>query len=569
MLKNFLAQRNKIVDRIQDVLNAQRRPVQFLQDRTGLSRALDDSFAASLGTSSSFQLKRQLEEAHRASGFSPRHVPELHNDLLDPAELVVRGFYCWYQTRWPGRNGRQRYARTVFDLYLIRCLQLLSMRIWDESADGAGDKLGDVQSLLDELWNGAPSDQPVLVRDARWLIPLAQSPTTDELVAYFEVAARVADSLPRDDQLEIQKAHALMIGGHLRSQIRHYCLSDGIDIDDPSVIRRTRTSNALDFALLIQHLASLLEAYEQAARGGDETKRLELAGAVLQAISPDPELFVNRVNLLGAYSMMEDVFVASDDAGHAAYTALGQRHIRSFERYASSIDRCVEPLVDDCLQFRPLDGGYSPYGAIFGTPTNLLEDMALKTLQRDAVTGFGLEDVFTDGDASKLGWVNGWKQLPHVDRDVQKLYEYPQDFAVQMFERIERALTRHLAGKPASERARTGRLFVVADGDAATERAASSIEALPAQYLGSSDRELVAAGKAEPYDASRLLHHRREGYFALSFETSGGWLAVKKDFVTEALGAGRDVKLTNLPPVAAGLLKLMCPGLVAVDDSAA
>ena len=34
-----------------------------------------------------------------------------------------------------------------------------------------------------------------MVRDARWLIPLAQSLTTDELAPYFEVAQQIAETL--------------------------------------------------------------------------------------------------------------------------------------------------------------------------------------------------------------------------------------------------------------------------------------------------------------------------------------------------------------------------------------
>jgi len=41
-----------------------------------------------------------------------------------------------------------------------------------------------------------------------------------------------------------------------------------------------RNSNALDFALLIQELVPLLEAYEHAWHGEDSQKRLELASAI-------------------------------------------------------------------------------------------------------------------------------------------------------------------------------------------------------------------------------------------------------------------------------------------------
>ena len=108
---------------------------------------------------------------------------------------MIRGFHLWQQTRWPGRNGRVRYAHTLFNLYVIRCLELLSMRLWDAGASSAGDRLSQVQGVLDQLWTTTPADQPVLVRDARWLIQLAQSPATDDLGAYFDVAEQIAETL--------------------------------------------------------------------------------------------------------------------------------------------------------------------------------------------------------------------------------------------------------------------------------------------------------------------------------------------------------------------------------------
>ena len=142
--------------------------------------------------------------------------------------MMIRGFHFWQQTQWPGRNGRVHYAHTLFNLYVIRCLQFLSMRLWDEDRNGAGGRLAEIQGVLDELWRSSPADQPVIVRDARWLIPLAQSLITDELAPYFEVARQVAETLPEADRLEIQKAHVRMLGGHLTSQIRYYCTKDGV-----------------------------------------------------------------------------------------------------------------------------------------------------------------------------------------------------------------------------------------------------------------------------------------------------------------------------------------------------
>ena len=65
--------------------------------------------------------------------------------------------------------------------------------------------------------------------------------------------------------------------------------------------------------------------------------------------------------------------------------------------------------------------------------------MALKASQPDAVTRFSLEDVFDgeDATADKLDWVSGWRKLPHLTRDVEKLFDYPQQFAEDIFDRLE------------------------------------------------------------------------------------------------------------------------------------
>ena len=98
--------------------------------------------------------------------------------------------------------------------------------------------------------------------------------------------------------------------------------------------------------------------------------------------------------------------------------------------------------------------------------------------------------------------------------------------------------------------------------DPETDSKASAIPELPARYFGSSDRQIVAAHKAEPYDRAQLLAGRREGHFLVSYETPGGWIALKKDLLTEVLGAGRDARIVGLPLDAAQVLRLMCTDLI-------
>ena len=565
LLQFFLACRDEIVERIQGVLNAQRKPIGYLQDGSLLSLHLDDCFFTLPGiTDAQSRLRGQLEEAHWASGFRPREIPGLHNGLIDPAEMMIRGFHLWQQTRWPGRNGRVRYAHTLFNLYLIRSLALLSMRLWDDGSRSAGDRLSHVQGVLDRLWTIATADQPVLVRDARWLIQLAQSPATDELGAYFDVAEQIAATLSEDDRNEIHKAGVRMTAGHLRSQSHYYSLKEAVPLDEPSLVLSTRSSNALDFALLIQDLVPLLEAYEQACHSDDRATRLALADAICQGISPDPELFLNRVGLLGAYSMIEHLFITTGGDGVAAYTAMGRRHVQLLEEYETRLGRVSKWLSDDCPHFRPVAGAYSPYGVLYGFSTDLIEHMALKTLQPDTVTQFGLEDVFVGGDAEagKLAWVTGWRKLPHITRDVEKLFDYPQRFAEDIFDRIEHALRRRASDREAEDAVRTGRLFILSEDDLRADSKASLIPDLPVRYVQSSDMQMVAAHKAGLCDQPRLLSDRREGKSLVSYRTPGGWVAVSKAILTELLGAGRDVKVVGLPPAVAGAAKLMCRDLV-------
>jgi hypothetical protein len=568
LLELFIARRAELVERIQELLNAQRKPVQYLRDRRLLARAFEDCFYALRGvTPAQARLRAQLEQAHWVRGFKPREIPGMHNDLVDPAEMMRRAFHLWAQTRWPGRGGRDHYAHTLFNLYLIRQLALLGMRAWDAGASDAGEHLARIQGLLDRLWSNTPTGQPAFVRDARWLVPVAQSPATDDLAPYFEVADEISAAFADDDRLEIEKAVVQMAGGHLRSYLHYYVTQKGVPLEDSRLVQITRKANALDYSQLIRGLVPLLAAYERAVANGDARKRLELADAICQGVSPDPELFVNRVELLGAYSMVEHLFTTTDENGHAVYTPMGARHVRLLEDYAARIGRAAKALHTDCRQFAPVEGGYSPFGAIYGFSSNLLEHMALKSVERDAATRFGLEDVFRSGDADKLAWVNGWRQLPHVDPQVAKLYAYPQKFAAEVFARVERALGESAGdsdgdGAEASIARPIGRLFV--QDDSAADPRLAAIPDLPIRYIQSSDKEIVAAGEAEGCDQAQLAKERVEGFFVVSYETAGGWVAITKDLLTEVLGTGRDVKIAGLPRVARERLRLMCRDVISV-----
>jgi hypothetical protein len=352
-----------------------------------------------------------------------------------------------------------------------------------------------------------------------------------------------------------------MAGGHLRSQIRYHSLKKAVSLNEHSVVVNSRTTNALDFALLIQDLVPLLEAYEHACAGDNRQARLPLADAICQGLSPDPALFLNRVELLGAYSMIEHMFIAIDGDGRAAYTPMGERHVQLLRDYEARIGRVAKPLSEDCPEFRPVAGAYSPYGVLYGFSTDLLEHMALKTALPDAVTKSGLEDVFAQGGADTLAWVSGWRKLPHLTREVAQLFDYPQQFAEDVFDRIEQALRRRVSDD-ANAGVQTGRLFILTGDHPQADAKAPEIPDLSTRYIHSSDTQMVAAHKADAYDEAQLLSDRQEGRCVLSYQTPGGWVGITKAMLTEVLGAGRDAKIVGLPPAAAEALTLLGPNLV-------
>jgi hypothetical protein len=528
LLRRFVAGRGEIAARVEAVVHSLRSPGAQPPGREAIFDQIEDAFFSQADPAH----RGELEQAYCAQGFAPRPVQHLFNGLIDPAEMLLRAAHGWRQTAWPGRGARVWAAHILFNLYVLRALQLLSLRIWDEG--DAPSHLAGLQALLDELWRSSPPGQPRFVRDARWLIPLAQSLITDALEPYFDVHGKVTDRLPEADALEIQRAHVRMLGGHLTSQIRFYCVQDGLTLDDPSVVNRTRTSNALDLALLVQGLVALLRSYERALEAGDEAARRRMAGAILQGLSPDPELFLNHIELLRAYSMIELVFLRQRD-GETDYSAHGLRHLELLAGYRALLDRLRASLREDCPRFQPVPGGCSPFGVLFGLPSTLLEHMALKALlDRDSGTRFCLEDVFDDEGPGeeKLVWVNGWRKLPHIPRETQRQFAYPQEFAEQVWRRLANAL----AGEPRAP----GRVRLVESGP-------------PARYFLSSDPGFGAA----PCDEGQLLAWRREAHFLVSFPTAGGWAALKKDLLTSELAAGRDTVVSGVPPAATQVLRLM------------
>ena len=133
-----------------------------------------------------------------------------------------------------------------------------------------------------------------------------------------------------------------------------------------------------------------------------------------------------------------------------------------------------------------------------------------------------------------------------------------------MLFRSERALRVRADRDETISAATHGRLFLLP----ADESALASPPALPAHFVVSTNRDLVAANKAVAYDEAQLQHSRLEGEFIVSYRAPGGWVAVTKDALTEVLGAGRDAHIAGLPRAAARVARLMCRDLAVLSERA-
>jgi hypothetical protein len=519
LLRAFLERRRDIVELIdRDVLNVRGKRV------PGLPRELA-------------RMEEELASSHLADGFDPIAFEGSSHDF-DPAALVARAHRHWEHHRWPGRNVRLPFAGRVLYVFILRQLQHLSLRIWDEGDAAAAARLQEIQALLDALYGATIGD--ALVRDARWLIQTAQGPLTRRLDPYFRIAERISASFSNPGGLDIHKAGAVLTSGHLRSQLRHRASETNRPIDDPEVLATTRNSNSMDAALLVRDLVPLLEEY-----GTAEQARPALADAIFQGVSADPELFLTRLDLLGPCTMIEDIFVVAGEDGPPRYSPMGLAHGEFLERYSRLIGQHAESLRDDAIALDPRDRAYSPLGIAFGFCADLLSNMSLDTLLAQPSFGLSLEDMFDsrDGLDHKRARAEGWKN------------GYSGAWAAQMFDRTMDALRARARHKDRANASAVpdARLFL----DSAPEGA------VPAQeHCVTSDLQRALATGATAFPKGQIVRDRNEGRFLASADEDGKWFGISKVILTLCTGQGHDALLTGVPPAVVDTLRLTCPGLI-------
>ena len=158
LLEQFLSSRQAIVEGLERQLFGARGKANAQNgDRESIADVFNGCFFESPAISPHLsRLNGQLDAAHLADGFEPARQ-DGYSRQLDPAELVLRACHHWETTRWPGTNGRLVYAQSLYAVFMLRQLERLSLRIWDEGNDQAAERLQHVQRLLDLLNAGGGS----------------------------------------------------------------------------------------------------------------------------------------------------------------------------------------------------------------------------------------------------------------------------------------------------------------------------------------------------------------------------------------------------------------------------
>ena len=583
LLEQFLSGRQGIAESLErQLFGARGKASAHNGDRESIADVFNACFLEAPAISQPLsRLHGQLDAAHRADGFEPARQDGYAREL-DPVELVLRACHHWDSTRWPGTNGRLVYTQSLYAVFILRQLEHLSLRIWDEDPDGPSPivdrassivRLHHVQRLLDLLNAGNQSRQVFRpVRDARWLIQTAQGPLTRHVKPYFIKASHVSAS-SEDVRLEIHRAGALLSGGHLRSQLRHLSRRTGWAFDDPPLVALSRSSNSMDMALLVRNLVPLLEAYRAACAWQENDPRLALADAILQGLSADPELLLTRLDLLAPSTMIEDLFVESGHAGAARYSAMGEEHRAYLARYGELVGHTAESLRQDSRALDPERNAYSPLGIVYGFCADLFSNMVLNTLCSPSASDLSLEDVFNSRERleEKRTQADEWQRLPKREGE-RDAFEHSSEWAAQMHARLAQALEARAAHpfEPNASSVRKSCLYVVprgvdVDSLSGVPVAQGFSPVVSAQeHCLTSDVTRARQNGATPLTADRLSADRAEGRLLACVHSEGAWFGVSKVPLSVCTSQGKDALVTDVPSEVIDVLRLVCPELLVV-----
>jgi hypothetical protein len=329
----------------------------FARLRTGMR---SHAFRTARGNVDLGGIVAELDARTRREGF---HVfLEWHEVAYRFIEEDIPVVLLDYATGLDLQGRGERALAVLLDYYFLYVLALCATRAWDEGDPGAS--LDRVTALLAQLQGPAGSGRR-FVDDAATLLWIAVSTYEPDELAYRRLLERVR-ALPDVQRRRVARVGAPLLGCHLRWGFPHLYERD---------LGRMRADNFIDYPWLFFSVASLADEYAAlAAKNGPEGERLDVAAALLNGLSPDPEAFIGE----------PPAALAPWQGEHARVRALIARH--------------RDQLVRDFRRHTPT-GGYSPLGFHFNFPHNAVFAMAVLGLLDGDTPRVSLDALLTGRDA--------------------------------------------------------------------------------------------------------------------------------------------------------------------------
>ncbi len=304
---------------------------------------------------------KHLDHVTRGEGLHALHDWDGKADRFNDDTIPVEVTNFVERMIRPKDHAEGRFVLALLlDYYLAHLLGLLALRAWDEG--DANRNLSTISLLLTAL-QGPEGGGQVFARSAETLILIATSHFEPDVTAYDRLLAKI-ETLDEPHRLTLSRAHAKILGCHLRFGLEVTCAGD---------IAALRDDNVPDYPWLGFALRTLLEAYAACA-GSEETtaERQGISEALLIGLMPDASAFL----------------------GTRAPEALASR-VSDLARIRELFARHRPNLLADFATHRPALTEYSPLSFTFNFPHNLVKGIVVDAARRGTPWPLALEDLVT------------------------------------------------------------------------------------------------------------------------------------------------------------------------------
>lgn len=301
------------------------------------------------------------DRATRQEGFHVLHDWDGKSDRVNEDSIPVD--VLDYIVRLRGEDPPDPVAAAILlDYYFVHVLELLSLRIWSDTAGGDADaNLDRLQTLLDHLQGPSGSGQP-FVSDAETLILIATSHFELHERGYRLLLERVR-TLNDRHQIRIAVGHAASLGSHLRFGFEASYARDTIFMRD---------DNVADYPWLCYALLVLLREYSRLSDAGEPAvEREPIVEAVLNGLSADARAFVGSPSAILAEYERDRAEVAE-----------------RFRAHETDLLGAFEPL-------RPVEHVYSPLSFFFNFSHNVRKGTVVDALLRGEPWRVTFNDLLT------------------------------------------------------------------------------------------------------------------------------------------------------------------------------